>query len=434
MQPPFGAPRVSSPIEPAPPLRAVLDVPLRFALAPELADSIQKLAESVKKTTPDGDWASHYSGAIAVVEQILRDADGRIEEMQRRALSSEDPNELRLRLSQGPRRDAERTRSEAKAGVLKATKEWVERSKRQMEHVVEQCTLAAQKFVVKEHATASGIEVRVDAAWWSDFTAHVARCCEEWTRTATGGAEGGLERAVGAATASLVSAVAKGRVVNTPATLVSPSIDARIGGEPPSKEADIPSLGTALMAYVRSHIMAVGIFGTVIAVVITFSGMLFGTSGEGHGSSSPNTMLIRGGLILAVLPVSIVFGIKAAKSQRIVLRDKALAAHKQATQAYLKAELEKTLERHRKALERWMTTRSEEWTGSLDRWWEEAVEPRLGELDASAADAIREQKLSAGKLTEEQAGLKAFRNQLAQSLLFDLKKRQRELLEARPPA
>jgi hypothetical protein len=427
---PIGNPRSLTATEPGPPLRAVLDVPLRFAIPAELSAEVQTLSRTVRQTGPDGDWPAVYATAIQIAEALLEDVDGRLEEMQRRALTTEDPNEVRQRLSQGPRREAERGRTEAKAAVQKTAKEWVERSKRQLEHVSTQCLETAPKALpVKEEPTDAGILLRVDPPGYVQFTSYVGRCCEEWTKNVTGGAESAIAAGVSSATAPVVDK-RKAAAVGAPSTLAAPSADLRLAAEPPSKEADVPSTVSALMQSVRSNIMAVGIFGTVIAVAVAMIGKV---SGEEGGGRSPNTMLMRGGLVLAILPFSIFFGLRAAKKQRAILRDNAIAAHNQATQAFVKTEVDKALERHRKQLERWLTTRAEEWATAIDRWWDEAVESRLVEADGAGIEAMREAKLQQAKMTEEQTALRTFRNQLGQNLLFDLRKRQRELSDAAAP-
>jgi hypothetical protein len=176
----------------------------------------------------------------------------------------------------------------------------------------------------------------------------------------------------------------------------------------------------------------VGMFGTVIGAVIYFAGMLSSSGEQRQGSSS---MLLRGGLILAVLPVSLVLGLGAAKKQRAAQRDKALAAHRQAMQQFARGEIERALEKHRRVLERWITARGEVWAQAVDGWWSEAVEPRLAEADARATDTARELRMQQTRLGEEQTALRTFRSQLSQNLMFDLKKRLRELEEAKqgPP-
>jgi hypothetical protein len=427
MNPTIGGPRPLAPPEPAPPLRALLDVPLRFAIAAPLAAELQGLSQTVRQTPPDGAWADVYARAIEIGEALARDADARIEDMQRKALSADDPNETRQRLSQGPRRDAERARADAKGALQKALREWIDRSKRQFEHVSTQCLETAGKTMqLDESPTHAGIALAIDKPWAAQFAGYVGRCCEEWTRNVTTGADGALATAASGATAAAVEKL-RAAAVRAPATAAAPSTDARVGSDLPSKEVDVPSTGAALLHYVRSNVMAVGIFGTVLAVAVALAGKL---SGEGESHGSPNTMLLRGGLILAVLPFSVVFGLKAARRQRAALRDKAIAAQRQAVQGYLKSEVEKALERHRKALERWMTARSDEWATAVDRWWEEAIEPKLADADAAGVEAMRELKLQQAKMTEEQTALRTFRSQLTQSLLFDLRKRQRELVEA----
>jgi hypothetical protein len=411
--------------EPAPPLRAVMDIPLRLGdVSPATNSKVSTLSARVGQTAPDGDWPAVYADAVSIVEQLVGELDAKVEEVQKELLGLDDPNEVRQRVTQGPRRDAEKARSDAKTALQRVTKEWTDRAKRQLDHVQEQCTSSAAKsMMVTEEPAKAGVKLGVDRTWWAQFSGFAARCCDEWTRNATTGAEQALAKAVSESTASIVERT-KGRPVKPPATQADPRNEAQLKDELPEKEADVPSFAAALGGYVRSNIMAVGMFGTMIAVVIALAGRFFGS--DDGASARPNTMLVRGGLLLAVLPIVLFLGIRAARKQRDVQRDKALTQHRQAVRAYVDKELRAALEKHRGALERWIAARGEAWAGALDAWWDEAVEPALARTTEAANEALKDLRVQQTKLQEKQSSLRTLKSQIGGNLLFDLKRRQRE--------
>ena len=416
-------------VEPTPPLKAVLDLPLRSTDTPaELLPRIDELSRAVRDMPRDGDWIPIYEEAIAIVELVGRDVDARFAEMQRRLLDAEDPNEAKQRTLQGPRREAERLRTEAKNAVQRVDRDWVDRSKRQLDQLLEKCLKSGRKSVaVTEKTTSAGLELEVDGTWWAEFLGYVGRCCDEWTRNVTTGVEADLEKATREATASLLPRTG-GRGVSSPATEPAPPTEAKTTEELPEKVADVPSRGAALMRYVRSNIMAVSIFGTMFAVVI---GVVFQmTSDDANASARPvSTMYVRGGLLLLVLPIVLFFGLRAGNAQREKLRQKAVEQHRKDIQTFLKGAVLAILERHRGALERWIHARAEAWAERVDVFWDDVLDPVLAEKDSHAAERIKELKLEQAKLAEEQQALKMARSQIGDKLLFDLRRRHRELVD-----
>ncbi len=232
--------------EPSNALRALLELPLRHQVAPEANEAIAALQQSIRQTAPDGEWITHYTRSIEIVDMVVRTTDARMEEMQRKALAMEDPNEAKQRLATAPRREAERVRTDAKAAAQRVAKEWVERSKRQVEHVTGQCIEAAQTLLVtKEEPVETGIVLRIDPPSLAQFAGYVSRCAEEWTKNAVGGVEKSLSDAVMGVTANL--SVQGNRGPATPRTTDSPANEAKIAGEPPVKQEEVPSTGAALM-------------------------------------------------------------------------------------------------------------------------------------------------------------------------------------------
>jgi hypothetical protein len=422
--------------EPSAALRSLVDLPLKTTLSAASVESLRGLGEETRKAKAREDWSAVYASGVTILEGIVAEVDANLEELQRKILHSDDPNDAKNRIAGVPRREAERGRNDARAALQRVGKEWVERSRRQLERVTTQCLESAQSIAIKEKETHDGVELSTDPAWWSQYVGFVGRCADEWTSSFTSGAEESFASQTAAAISPAL-AHASGQSVAAPPSLAPPENEARLPLETPSKELEIQGTAAALLQSVRSNVMAVGIFGTVLVVVVTLVDKIPGlTAGVGaaHGTgpethSAPNSMMMRGILILAVLPFSIIFGLKSIAKQRAAVRAKGIAAHRTALQSFLKLELERALERHRKVLERWLSQRAELWSTAIDRWWETHVETKLAEYEQQSVTTIRELKLQQGRMSEELSALKTLRNQLSQTLLFELRRRLRELQE-----
>jgi hypothetical protein len=420
--------------EPSAALRSLIDLPLKTSLSAASAESLRGLGEETRKAKAREEWSAVYASGVTILEGIVAEVDASLEDLQRKILHSDDPNDAKNRIAGLPRREAERGRNDARAALQRVGKEWVERSRRQLERVTTQCLESSQSLAIKEKETPEGVELSTDPAWWSQYVGFVGRCADEWTSSFTSGAEEGFASQTAAAISPAL-AHASGQSVAAPPSLAPPENEARLPLETPSKDLEIQGTAAALLQSVRSNVMAVGIFGTVLVVVVSLVDKIPGlTAGSAHGTapenhSAPNSMMMRGILILAVLPFSIFFGLKSIAKQRAAVRTKGIAAHRTALQSFIKLELERALERHRKVLERWLAQRAELWSTTIDRWWESHVEPKLAEYEQQSVTTIRELKLQQGRMSEELSALKTLRNQLSQTLLFELRRRLRELQE-----
>ena len=111
-------------------------------------------------------------------------------------------------------------------------------------------------------------------------------------------------------------------------------------GDVPTKRAEVPTVGGALMQYLRTNVM-----------MVSMVGMMFG----GLMGAGPET---RAFIILGALPILLVIGNTCAKQERQKMYDKAVEAQTQAFKTFMKTEVGKALERHRQALERWLSPSS----------------------------------------------------------------------------
>lgn len=420
-QPPIPARPIVNP-EPGNALRALLDLPLRQALDPGSISAIATFASEIRGATSSTDWSPLYARAIQISDELLGTTDRRLEELQRRALTLEDPMEARNRISQAPRREADRARTEAKASIQKVLREWIDRAKRQQEHVASGCAPQFQDLrLVRETTTEHGVMVALDPRWWADFSGYVSQCCDQWTKNFCPGVDHGF----GPVIAQGLSEIEKrhGPVELLPSSAF-PIVDARFEAQPSSREVDVPSAASMLMRSAsRMTMMIGGIVGT---------GLGAATAGA-HGTDAVKYVALGVAVVSFIAFTAITYvGYGEAKHQKAVLRERGVTMWRDTSVAQIRGDLDKVLDRHRRALERWATQRAEQWTAAIDRWWETRVEPRLAESDVSATDQARELKLQQSRLQEEIGNLRSFRSQLAQTVIFELRRRLRELSESAP--
>lgn len=407
------------PPEPTPPLRAVLDLALRHALPPDLDARLGALDTRVRDAGDTGDWPAIYRDALAILEDFLVRHGARIDALQAQVHAGEDPNELKQRLVQGPKRDSERILAEVKAELARVAKDWNERGGRQAEQVEAQLQEDGRRsLALVETPQSDGVAIGVERAWWDQFSGHIGRSNDTWTAQYVRATDDALRRAL----APLVTiALARGQAPADPPALPGPTAPCPLGEPPEPRFAEIPSFASALGASVRTHLMAATMLTSVaggVFAVVAFAG---------GGNASAGSMLLRGGIIVVMLPVLLGVGVVAAMSQRTKLGAKAQLAQREAVSKLLHAAIAGATDRHRKALDRWTNDRAGQWQAAVGRWWQAVGEPRLAEAEAAANAAAKDARQQQAQLQEELGQLKMARNQLQQNLLVDLKRRLREV-------
>ena len=412
-------PRPSVTPDPVPALRSLLDLPLRQAVDPEPLRAINALTADVRAADASGQWAAVYARSIKITDELLAATDRRLEELQRRALSTEDPMEARARIAQAPRREAEQLRAQAQASVQKLLREWVDRAKRQQEHVTSGCVpFLRESRLVNRVDDKHHMTLTVDDRWWAEFSDYTRQCCEEWTKHFCLG----LEQDVGPSIAEALGEMARRHGTPTaPVTWTQPVTASNFDLLTDPREVEVPSRGALLIRAIRTNFMMMMGFVTILFSIV--KGLTTSTG------SSDDYKYALGVIGAGFFALSIFFGNDDAQRQRETLQKQGLTGWRDTTTAQIRSELDKVIDRHRRALERWAVLRAEQWTASIDRWWDTRVEPRFIESDGIAADHARELKIQQGRMQEEIGTLRALRNQLAQTTLFDLRRRLRDLSE-----
>ena len=100
--------------------------------------------------------------------------------------------------------------------------------------------------------------------------------------------------------------------------------------------------------------------------------------------------------------------------------DKAVEAQTQAFKTFMKTEVGKALERHRQALERWLSAQLDTRLKALEKQVELAVERAISVKEQEAQGKIRELKMRQARLNDEMSNKRSFKNNLSGRLLVDL--------------
>lgn len=409
--------------EPSPPLRQLFDLPLKNDVAHPAAESIDALSKAARGVGNPEEWVDVYDRGIRIVEALLTDVEGRVTQLQQSALDGEDASDIRQKYAVGPRKEAERVRSDVNAQTQRVVKEWSSRAKRQAAYLVEQWTGTVEGLQVIQRTDGAQTLFSVSDDWLKELRVYVHRCVDEWVRTTVSGIDDALHAAVTKATTPLL-VHSSGVLPSRPALQGPPANDGKIQLPVEEGRPKIPGVLESAFKTLRSHIMTIGILGSVVTGVA-----LLLSRGSDEGSGSVNSMMVRGALIVAVLPVSLVFGLLVSRKQRAQQVSEALEKYKVDTRTRLMSALEKVTEAQEDVLERWCSSRGAQWVDAWSEWSASAVEPALEGLETKGTEALRELKVSQSKIAEELSSLKLFRSQVSQTLLFELRKRRRDLTE-----
>lgn len=386
------------------------DVPMDAALR----EAIDHLADRASTLAPDAaEWREVVAGSVEALVTLLAGMDDEIRALQARLVDLEEQ-----RQAGGPaahRREADTVRGNARGALAGVIKKWVDRSHRQKDHVQQECVAATRDALVLAVQTdGRRLAVGVDEGSWARIDDYVRRCCDRWTETTASGVEAELAKALAATLQSIAALTASGSQPR-PAADSGPRNDAALGPLDPPASVELSALGSLLMRDVRSNIMAVGLFATVLGSVRLFGG----------GSVRPY-------LYLLALPPLLAFGWFGARRQQRRERERAEETQRRAAGTLLQTRLDRALTRHRAALDRWLNGRGDQWQRAVDAWWASHLDLALQQQDRERAEETRALRLEQAQVQERLNPLRTLRSQLAQRQLTDLRRLEKRL--GRPTA
>lgn len=413
-------PRRDRDAEPQPPLRALLDLTLEQRFSERLGSRIDHLGARIGELEPESDWLPIYTEAVTLADDVAAELDQQVIALQERSVTTDDPNEIKRRSGAESRRTVEKLLGDVKAGVKKVTTEWTGRCKRQAAHVLGECVESAKKDTpLVGTEIKDKLEVGVDPAWWPKYADYVTQCCEQWTLRVTSGFEARAVVTVADASRPLLKSV-KAPPITPPPTTEPPAGKHKLGERNlPTKTVDLPGVGASLMQFIRSNIIAIGMFGGMLVAAGTMLGL---------SSDKPGNM--RGYLMLGALGPLLLIGFLGARKNRRRLAEKAHQDAGKEVERSLAALVKTTIERHGGVLERWVAARAEAWDTRISGWFEQHSEAYLKRKESDGASRAASAKLEQARLSDELNTKRSFRNKLNQGMVLDLKRRHRELKQA----
>lgn len=403
-------------------LKNFFELPFRMELTADIRANIDALYQRVYRGA-EQDWKAVYNDALSVCWRVAGELDARGSELQQQNLLAAERSERDARGAQGLQAAAEETRRELKRVIERVGREWVDRARRQFEHVLYECTSTAVTTMesqgISQDPPAQGVPLTeqcvtlsVRAEWWQRYVAYVGECCHRWTQATTSGLESGFNSAVLSALAGTATFAQRPYAAPPPA----PDTEILLGGRPPPQQkVDVP--GVLATGFTRARTLGFAFMGVVmLGAKIGFDNY------EVDTPYKPFVTPFTVGLL--------VFFVGMALWQAIVLqgkeREKGVAAQCQALEAYTRTELQRSLERHRQKLERYVQLSIEQWEQSIDRYFTAVLLPSLDRDMDARAEALRRSKLSAAAVSEELAKVRSQRSAL-QNTLIELQTRLRDL-------
>jgi hypothetical protein len=406
-------PLISDPVQA---LRGLTDLHYRFMLDAAQVAALVDIAVGSRDIASTEAWRECYERAIAVAEQILSDVDRRIEAQQQSLGTMEDPLDARNRLATAPRRAAEKAVGEVRTQLQRSAKTWLDRLTRQQELAMDGCAPWFRDSVKwSEKRDRHGITMELDSQWWQQLEQFVRRTCTNWQTSVTKGVD-----ADSSPTVSDWATRSVGINRSLPPIVDSLAVpDARVRFDVPmlAREIEVPGRWMVVLRSSR---------GMAMTVIGPFASLLPHFVPRGYNGSSSLPQVIAG-LTAAAMVISMFVAFSDVEHQQRILYERALQQWKDTAHQQARIAVTAALDRQRRALERWVEMRVEQWTRAVDAWFATNIDPQLTAFDTSAQDYARQIKLMQARMQEELSTQRSLRSQLGQNILPELRRRYHEL-------
>ena len=392
------------PAEPSPALRTFFDLPLRLDLPAELTARVETLEKQARALQPTDTWLPIYEGAIGLSEAAGAHLEEQLDAVRDQLLGLPDPNRLRQETVGRLRKEADDARASLKTDLQALVREWSDRAKRQQSQVGKECeTPVSEHLVLVEAPVAGGVALSIEPGWWGEYRGFAHKCSTLWTEQVANGVEMDLQARMADLSALSFS---EGKPVPTLVPPTPPKPEGLFETPPRTEQVELPSAMGALASFVRSNLMMVSMFSMMVV---------------GGG------VISRGTVLLGALPFIAVFGFFAGRRQRDRLKTKALEAARTKVLSEVQRDLKSGLDGCRSALERHIKARTKAYEAAADTWGKEVLAPAMEAAEAETNASIKRLRKQSGQLQEKQAGLKGQLTQVNKNLLFELRRRQRDL-------
>lgn len=417
------------------PIKALRDLPDLPIKHPEQTQGLKDRFEALEARVQEARvqegaaWGPLYEEGVGLVEGLLAVVRAREESLEQeiQGLEAQRAAASAVSVSAGPASHQEaRVVLDALESDLErhGLKLWERRLKSQQEELLTKLMQdAEQKLLLEEEPLSGQVELRVEGAWWAKFEQHVEAHAAVWREQVSAGAAQSMgERCALRCEELRELGLAPLPEVAQPAAPAGAM--AFVGTKPPVKRAEVPGMAEGLFVFMRSNLMTVGILGSLVGALLIFAEKVLGFGGLGAGTSA---MALRGGLLLVALPPLCVAGWFAARKQRVKLRTRAVEELRREVLGFVQSEINRALERERRALWLWVTTHHEDWKREIKAYDRSVVGKLVRESRSQASQQGRQASQLQRQLQREQRQLQSLLTKLQDTTLLELKRRAREL-------
>ncbi len=406
--------------DPSPALRALLDLPLRAQLSSEHREALEDMEQRLRGGDTVPGWLRFYTSAVEIAEEIMRSWDARLADLQRQRAQIGDPGATRQRAQSNARREVDRTRSTARQVTGAVVTDWQERLRRQIDHVMEDVRRHLDDMPLRARVTKTSIEYSVDTAWLTGFRAYLEEVLVRWLRAGGDGVKAALEAGLSSALEPLRSLVPETAMIKVPTSV--PLAPEKAVLTPAEKRTERRTFLASLIQYVRGHLAVVGSIAGLLAVV-----------GSPVLGSSKGSVNIRQWLAAAATPLFLALGYFIVRRDRRQAVRKGRAQARKDIAASLESDCRKLLERQAQAIERTIVRKlPEQALAEVEALLQTQGEAAVCAADERAAGEASEVAIKLDRLNEELSRLRTQRAQLQDQIVFELRRRARELSPAEP--
>ncbi len=397
-----------------PSLGALRDLPARVALPAALEAEVA--AFSARPPPPPAEEQAVVEAALALTERCLGFLDEEATRLTEARFAGSDPNALRQRALQEPRRQVDALLGALRQKLAGEKQEWARRLQKQFLDVNEQFARQAASFTVATQTAGRELRVTFHPEW---LAAH-----ERWLDGALGRWAEHVEslvatKAMAAAEPELRAlAEALGGAAMPPLGLKADRIRVETGAaalRAAGAGTEVPSLGEVVFESFKGGLNTVAMIAGLIVIPVAGSLM--------HTASMEVRAFVMGGM---VLPVA-VFAVLAGGKARGRLRASNLEKAREKLRKELEAGFKLAVDRFRPEAERYVAAQLASVQAALLSALEPAVARVFEEKERALSSELARSALQADRLNEQLNGLRMARGTLATQLLVDLKRRQREL-------
>jgi hypothetical protein len=321
----------------------------------------------------------------------------------------DDPMEVRNRMAGAPRRGVERTITDLRTALQRCSKDWLDRTRRQQEFVTDGTVpWFRDLFRWKEQVVAHGVQISLDPTWWSQLERFVLDACAQW--------QGGVMQGFDTACQQVILDAIRNA---QPASTSLPSPPSPLAVSDGRLKLDTP-VDERLIEIPKTYALVLRSARSMVSMVLPFVGGII-------GMFLPNARAVIFLMSLIFLIPALFLANHDVQQEKTLRRERGIESWRATAVQQMRAAVAVVLDRQHRALDRWIESRTEQWTRSVDAWFSADVEPRFIDADARAQEQVRQLKLQQTRMQEELSTLRSLRSQFSQTILPELRRRHHEL-------